>query len=130
MATAPRRETLIALRARRKSHQVATAAYLHEHVRPLLQKCQSCGNEFAPTEVGQEHCPQCISKTSRSGPNITAEEIPPPRRGRISATVLKIHDALISREIVPSDAARVIAVSAIIAALLGFALLMLDPTRH
>src|SRR5690348_14109399 len=130
MATAPRRETMIALRARRTSHQVATAVYLHEHVRQLITRCTSCGNEFVPTEAGQERCPQCMPKTSRSRPNNIADDAPPPPRRRISSALLKIHDALISRDIDPSDAERVIAIFAIIAAFIAFAVLVFDPTRH
>jgi hypothetical protein len=59
MATAPRRETLIALRARRTAHQVASAVHLQQHSRPLLPKCPHCGREFLPRESTQTWCGSC-----------------------------------------------------------------------
>jgi uncharacterized protein (UPF0212 family) len=123
MATAPRRETMIALQARRTSHQVATAAYLHEHVRPLLQRCQSCGNEFAPLDVGQECCPQCATKPNAVTTNVVVEESPQALvRGRASLIVSEAHDAPTSRTIITADTLAVIAIFAILVAYIVFAL--------
>jgi len=60
MATAPRRETLIALRARRTAHQVATDVHLAQHAKSLLRTCKECGRDFAPERDDQDRCQNCV----------------------------------------------------------------------
>ena len=50
---------MIALRARRTAHQVASAVYLHQHTRALLKTCKICRRDFVPDEASQTRCPIC-----------------------------------------------------------------------
>ena len=59
MATARRRETLIALRARRTAHRVATDLFLYEHSKPLTVDCARCKRPFYPLQ-GETICPNCV----------------------------------------------------------------------
>ena len=50
---------MIALRARRTAHQVASSLYLHQHTKSLLRRCTDCGKEFVPDHRAQHRCPEC-----------------------------------------------------------------------
>jgi hypothetical protein len=59
MATAPRRETLIALRARRTAHRVASDLYLFQHSKPLTIDCAKCRRAFCPLK-DETICSNCV----------------------------------------------------------------------
>jgi ribosomal protein S27AE len=84
MATAPRRETLIALRARRTAHQVSTALHLHQHSHQLLQQCSNCGRDFLPERDEQTECGTCVRVLTYQLPYETPVVVQPRPRLRPS----------------------------------------------
>jgi hypothetical protein len=66
MASEPRRETLIALQARRKAHRVATDVSLAHRSALESRNCVNCGAEFSVENDDATLCPHCRAWTEAS----------------------------------------------------------------
>jgi hypothetical protein len=58
MAAERRRETMIALRARRTAYRVASDLFLFQHSKPLAIDCSRCRRSFLPVK-SETICPNC-----------------------------------------------------------------------
>lgn len=75
MAAERRRETLIALRARRTAHRVATDVYLFQHSKPLTIECVQCHRPFCPLNA-ETICPGCVEiHADRSPPSLPGGKV-------------------------------------------------------
>jgi hypothetical protein len=85
MATAPRRETLIALRARRTAYRVASDLLLFQRTKALTINCLRCRRSFVPMK-GEKICPNCASLQPDPAASVYVV-LPPTWRDRMRAAL-------------------------------------------
>jgi hypothetical protein len=78
MATAPRRETFIALRARRTAHRVATDVQLTGRSRLIRKQCWNCREYFLTDRAEQLLCEHCRELEQAHWPAPAPPEDPQP----------------------------------------------------
>jgi hypothetical protein len=78
MATAPRRETFIALRARRTAHRVATDVHLTGRSRLIRKQCWNCREYFLTDRAEQLLCEHCRELEQAHWPAPAPPEDPQP----------------------------------------------------